>query len=327
VLLAHLERHAQRAVAEAVDRDADDAARHVALEGFARGHVAGARTAEAHRRAEALRGADGDVGAPLARSLQQGERQRVGDGRDERSAGVGRGGEVGVVAHGAVGGRILDDGTELLAREGVFVVVVDDQLDAEGFAAREQQVERLREDVAVDEELRAPLLHRLARAQREHHEHRLGGGRALVEQRAVADLHRRERDQRRLEVEQRLEAALRNFGLIGCVGGVPRGILEDVAHHGGRYGRGIVAHADERAQRTVAVGQRADVGGEFVLAHPLGGERQRFLQPDRCRHDLCDQLVDRADADRREHFAEFLLVGDADVACGKFVEHVVSFEL
>ena len=64
-----------------------------------------------------------------------------------------RGREVRIVAHGAVGGRVLDDGAELLAREAVFVVFVDDQFDAERFAAREQHVERLREDVAVDEEL------------------------------------------------------------------------------------------------------------------------------------------------------------------------------
>ena len=156
-----------------------------------------------------------------------------------------RGGEVGVVADLAVGGRILDDGAELLARELVVVVVVDDQLDAERFAARQQHVERLREDVAVHEELVAPLLDRLARTQREHHQHGLGCGRALVEQRAVADLHARERDDGRLEVEQRLEASLRDLGLIGGVGGVPGGVLEDVARDGGRYGARVVAHADE----------------------------------------------------------------------------------
>ena len=53
----------------------------------------------------------------------------------------------------AVGGRVLHDGAELPAREFVFVVFVDDQFDAERLAAREQHVERLREDVAVDEEL------------------------------------------------------------------------------------------------------------------------------------------------------------------------------
>ena len=126
-------------------------------------------------------------------------------------------------------------------------------------------IKRLREEVAVHEELVAALPDGFARTQREHHQHRLGRGRAFVQQRTVADLHTRERDDRGLEVQQRLEAALRYFGLVGGVGGVPRGILEDVARHGGRYGAGVVAHADERSEAAVAVGQRADVGGEFAL--------------------------------------------------------------
>ena len=321
VLFAHLERHAQGAVAQTVHRDADDAAREVALEGFAGGHVAGARAAEAHRGAEALGRADGDVGAPLARSLEQREREQVGDGRDHRAPGVCRGGEGGVVAHGAVGGRILHDRAELAARKFVFVVFVDDQFDAERFAAREQHVECLGEDVAVDEELVAPLLDGLARAAGEHHQHRLGGRRALVEQRAVADLHPRQRDDGGLEVEQRLEAALRDLGLIGGVGGVPGGILEDVAHDGGRYGAGVVPHADERAQDAVAVGQVADVGGELVFAHPCGGQCEGLAQADGLRDDLGDELLDGADADRVEHRSEFGGVGDADVTSGKVVEH------
>ena len=180
-------------------------------------------------------------------AFEQRQRQQVGGGRDQRALGVCCGREVRVVAHGAVGGRVLDDGAELLAREAVFVVFVDDQFDAERFAAREQHVERLREDVAVDEELVAAFPDGFARAQREHHQHRFGGGRALVQQRAVADLHARERDHGGLEVQQRFEAALRNLGLIGRVGGVPGGVLEDVARDGGRDGTGVVAHADERA--------------------------------------------------------------------------------
>ena len=54
-------------VAGGVLRDADEAAGQLALETRAHGHVAGVRTAEAHRNAEALRGADRDIRAELAR--------------------------------------------------------------------------------------------------------------------------------------------------------------------------------------------------------------------------------------------------------------------
>ena len=322
MLFAHLERHAQRLVAEAVDRDANDAAGHVALVGLARGHVACAGAAEAHRGAQALRRADGDVGTPLAGGFEQRQRKQVGGGRDQHALGMCRGREVRIVAYGAVGGRVLDDGAELLAREAVFVVFVDDQFDAERFAAREQHVERLRENVAVDEELVATLPDRFARAQREHHQHGLGGGRALVQERAVADLHARERDHGGLEVQQRLETALRDLGLVGRVGGVPGGVLEDVAHDGGRDGAGVVAHADERSEAAVAVGQRTDVGGEFVFAHPFGRQRERLLEPDGLGDDLRDQFVDRLCADHFEHGFEVFFVADADVAFGKLVEHI-----
>lgn len=323
VLLAHLERHAQGAVTEPVDRDADDAARHVALEGFARGHVAGARTAEAHRRAETLRRARDDVGAPFARGLQQRQCEEVRHGRDKRPLGVGLGREGGVVAHGAVGCGVLDDGAELLACKDVFVVVVDDQFDAERLAAGQEQIEGLREEVAVDEELVAPLPDRLARTQGEHHEHRLGRGRALVEQRAVADLHPRQRNDGRLEVEERLETSLRDLGLVGGVGGVPGGIFEDVAGDGRRYGAGVVAHADEGAQRPVALGQGADVGGKGVFAHSLAREGERLLETDGGGNDLRDELIDRSDADHVEHGLEVFFVVDADMARGKGIEHRV----
>ena len=238
-----------------------------------------------------------------------------------------RGGELRIVAHRSVGGRVLHDGAELAACEFVFVVFIDDQFDSERFAARQQHVERLREDVAIDEELVAALLDGFARTQRKHHSHRFGGGGALVEQRAVADLHARERDHGGLEIQQRFEATLRDLGLIGGVGGVPRGVLEDVARNGGRHGRRVIAHADERAQGAVAVGQFADVGGEFVFAHPLGGQRQRFFETDGLRNDLCDELVGRFHAEHVEHGFEVFFVVDADMAFGKLVEHTNMEEL
>ena len=233
---------------------------------------------------------------------------------------MGRFGEGGVVAHLAVGGGVLYDGAELLAGEFICIVVVDHQFDAEWLAAGDQYVERLGEDVTIDEKLVASLLDRFARAEREHHQHRFGGGGGLVQQRAVADLHARERDHGGLEVQQRFEAALRNLGLIGRIGGVPRGILEDVARDGGRYGAGVVTHADERTQGAVLGCEGLDVIREFVFAHALG-QGERLFQADRLRDDLCDELIDGFDADHGEHRFQILGIGDADVAVGKFIKH------
>jgi hypothetical protein len=55
------------------------------------------------------------------------------------------------------------------------------------------------------------------------HVHRLGGGGGLVEQRGVGHRQAGEVGDHRLEVEQRLEAALRDLGLVRRVRGVPAG--------------------------------------------------------------------------------------------------------
>ncbi len=61
------------------------------------------------------------------------------------------------------------------------------------------------------------------------HGHRLGGGGRLVQKRGVGDGEAREVGDHRLVVQERLEPALGDFGLVGGIGGVPGGVFEDVA--------------------------------------------------------------------------------------------------
>ena len=320
VLLAHLQRHAQRTVSETVHRYADDASRKVALECLACGHVAGRRASEAHRASEPLRSADGDVGAPLGRRREQYEREQVGGDCNERSGRMRRGREVGVVAYLAVGCRVLYQRAELLARKFVSGKVVHDKFDAERLAAGEQYVERLREYLFVDEYLVASLPDSLARAEGEHHQHRLGRRGALVEQRAVGYLHSGERTYGRLEVEQRLEASLRNLGLIRRVGGVPCRILEYVAHDGRRYGVRVVTHSDKRAQLAVLVGQGAYVCGKFVFAHAVP-DAERPVETYGLGYHLRNELLDGGDSYGFEHGFQLVGICRPDVTVCEFVEH------
>ena len=78
VLLAGLQGQPVRRVAVGVDRHADESPGQRALQPLPHGHVAGVRPAEAERHAEALRGADHDVGPDLARRAQQAQREQVG---------------------------------------------------------------------------------------------------------------------------------------------------------------------------------------------------------------------------------------------------------
>ena len=107
--------------------------------------------------------------------------------------------------------------------------------------------DRLRVALGVDEEDVAALAARPA-GQR----HRLGGGRALVEHRGVGDLQAGEVAHHGLEVQQRLEPALADLGLVGRVGRVPGRVLEHVAQdHPGRV-RAVVALADQRLNSRAA---------------------------------------------------------------------------
>ena len=318
VLLAHLERHSQRLVAETVHRHADDAARHITFVGVFGRQITGLRTAETHRDPETLRRTDHDIRAPLARRLEQREAQDVCRHGYQCAAAVSGGGKVLVIAHLAVSRRILHDRAELAARKVVIVEPVADDFDPERFAACEQQVERLRENILVDEQHVASLLDRLTGTERKHHQHRLRGSRRFVQQRAVTHLHTGQADHRSLEIEQRFETALRNLGLIRSVRGVPRRVLEHVAQDYSRRSRAVIPHTDQAAVDFILAADLTDVVCKFILAHAFSRQIERFFETDRRRNDLRNQLFDTFHSDHPEHLREFLL-SHADMALNKFI--------
>ena len=109
VLFAGLQREAEGGAAGGVLADADEAAGHLALEGVAGGEEAGVGSAEAHGHAEALGGADDDVGAHPTGGGEEDEGEEIG-ADDGEGAGVVGGGDLGVeVAQGAGGAGVLQD--------------------------------------------------------------------------------------------------------------------------------------------------------------------------------------------------------------------------
>ncbi len=89
VLLAGLQRHAERRLPVGVHRHADDAAGRLAHERLARGEERRMRAAVAHRHAEPLGAAQHHVGPHLARGREQGQGQQVG-GHGHQHAGGSR---------------------------------------------------------------------------------------------------------------------------------------------------------------------------------------------------------------------------------------------
>ena len=128
------------------------------------------------------------------------------------------------------------------------------------------------------------------------HRHRLGGGRRLVEQRCVRHLEAGQLGDRRLEVEQRLQATLADLRLVRRVGRVPRRVLEHVALDHARRDGGVVAHADQAGARLVLGGEaRAARRAPRARCAPAG--RSSVVVADRRRDRLVEQRLERVDAE------------------------------
>jgi hypothetical protein len=98
------------------------------------------------------------------------------------------------------------------------------------------------------------------------HGHGLGRGGGFVEQRGVGDVEPGEVRDQRLEIEQRLEPALADLRLIGRIGGIPGGVLQDVALDRTRFLsavsriRSIAPRSDSARPKSSGVFWRISVG-------------------------------------------------------------------
>ena len=313
VLLAGAEGEAHRGITLGVLGNADEAAGHLAFEGVFGGEETGMRAAETHGHAEALRGADGDIGAEFSGGAEQGEREQIGGDDGERAGGVGGGeeflevvdaaGRVGILhehAEGGGGGR------------GEGFVVADDDLDAEGNGAGFDDVDRLRVALFGDE--KRAVSGGVAFLEAVAHHHGLGGGGAFVEHGGVGDFEPGEVGDERLEIEERFEAALGNLGLIRRVGGIPAGVFKNGALDDAGGEGVVIAEADVAAENLIMGGKGAELGERGAFAG--GGGQVHRAAADVGRHGGIDEGVERWLADDGEHRGLFGGIG-AVVAAGE----------
>ncbi len=314
VLFARLQRQPIGLVALRVDRHTDQTARHRALEFIFHGHVARVRATEAERHAKALRVAHGHVGAPFARRGDQRQRQQIGSGHDATTGGVHGFGNCAVVGHIAIHARVLQEHAKGMGLRGVSGGA-DLDLDAERQGARANHFQRLRQDVFSHvERVRGVLVHALQQR------HRLGGSGAFVEHRRVGDIQAGQIGDHLLEVQHRFQTALRDFGLVRRVRGVPRRVLEDVAQDDARRERVVVALANEALEHAVLARQRAQAAERGLLGQRCGefAQRHAVTAADRGGHHGVDQ---RGAALETEHLEHVLLFGGigADMTGGEGV--------
>jgi hypothetical protein len=135
------------------------------------------RPAVAERHAEALRRADGDVGAERPRRREQHERQRIDAQADAPAGGMDFFDPLREIANPAAGVRELQVRAEHTRRVGSGCGIADDQGNAEPACPRPHHGDHLRMAGLVDEECLAGACRRAL-----DEAHRFAGGGRLVEQ-------------------------------------------------------------------------------------------------------------------------------------------------
>ena len=248
--------------------------------------------------------------------LKQGEGQQVCGYAKGRLVQVGQLGQRAQVVNHAVGGRVLGQRAEKIApghqaRQGLPGAGHFDG-DAQRPSPGLNDLDGLRMAITGHQEDRA-LAFDAALGQG----HGLGSSCGLVEHGGIGNGHATQVADHGLEVDQRLHAALRNFSLVGRVGGVPGGVLQDVAKdHRGRV-RAVVALADIALEDLVAachgfeLGQRLRLRNARLNGH-VGAARNR------ARHHRFNEGAARSLSYGAEHPG---LVGgrDANVARNEFL--------
>ena len=298
VLLACLQSHAQCTLPAAVLAHADDAAGDQSFPIVGAREEGGVRATVAHRNTETLAVAHADVGAPFARRREQGQCEQIAAYRDFHTGSFRFRHYFAQIVHTAIDRRILHDHAEERSVRRPARHVAFHQFDAHRGRARLQHVDVLREEAFVDEEL--VVAHLAMRPCMIEHQHRLRGGRRFIQQRCVRDGQRRQIAHHRLEIQQRFQATLRDLRLVGRIGSVPTGVLQDVPHDRLGHDGAVVAQADVTAEALVARAERTHVLQVFQFRERIA-HIQRLLQADGAGNGLLDQFIDRAHTDRLQH--------------------------
>jgi hypothetical protein len=119
---------------------------------------------------------------------------------------------------------------------------------------------------------------------------------------------------------ERLQAALRDLGLIRRVSGVPAGIFEDVSLNDRRREGVMIPEADEGAQQLVPAHDLAHAAQRLLLAQRWR-QSQGFAHSDAFRHHLVDQIIKRFETKRLQH-ALRLSGGGANVTAREICGHL-----
>ena len=256
VLFAGLEGQAVGGISLSILRDTNQAARELALQALLDGQVSSVRTPKAQGNTEALSGSRGDVSTHLTGRAKQSHRQKVRCHNGESPLSFGRLDHGAGVPDATRGTRVLNKRSKVFGK--FTLEICRHNLNPEGFCATRQDSEGLSKRVSVHQE----HIRRLpGGAPRE--KHRFGHRGALIEHGGISGVQAGEVRDHGLEIQQCLQAALRDFWLVGGVGGVPARVFQNGAlDHRGCVGA-VVALSEQGPPHRVGIGKRPQLRQGF----------------------------------------------------------------
>ena len=303
-------------VAVGINRHAHNPPRHCTFHFIFARHIGRMRSAIPLRHTKALRRSNGDIRPHLTWFFQQRQGQRVRRNDTNRVCLMQRCNVFGEITYMAIRAGILKNRTKYRRRVHL-VGIANNHVDAQRCRSGLHHCNILWMAITVYKKrfclrLRHPL----------RHGHCFGTGCCLVQQGRIGNLKPRQIADHGLKIQQRLKSALRNLGLIGRIGRVPRWVFQNVPLDRGRCDRAMIALTDQAGQHFVFVGGDAHMLKHFALRHRLA-KIERFFHADRWRQRIINQGRQRFRPNRLEHIRHFSRRRPDMAAIGKIIRQIV----
>ena len=269
VLLTSLQGQAVGRLAGRVLRDTHQTARHGALHALVNGHVAGVRAAEEEGQAKALGVTNCDICAQFTGRLQQGQSQQVGVHRHQGVTFLSGLDERFDITDFAVLGGVSQDNAVQVALGQALGEIGDDKGNTEHLRTAAGHRNNLRQATGVNS--KEAVLHLAVCTV--HHNCGLSDSGSLIQQRGVSNLQAGQLHHGVLEVQQSFQATLRNLSLVGSVGSVETGVLQNIAAQNSGGHSVVVTGANHLCQDLILSGVAGNLRKSFMLR-----QRGRKLQ-------------------------------------------------
>ena len=298
MLFAGLQRKTESRMVVFVLAESDDPSWHIAFELITRRHIAGSRTAEAHRQTKTLRRAAHDV---RIQRFEQCERHEVSHHGHFESRCMTVLDKRIIFLYRTVAVRPLDEGTEEVRRRNKIRITAGDDVYVLALGAGTEYRQGVRPNLLVHKHLPDIGFDLLTRPEISHHGHRLGSSRRFVKQRTVGKRQAREVTDHRLKDEQRFQSALAHLSLVRGIRGVPDRVFEHVTTDDGRRDGTVPTAADQRTRQYIVAIQFRLRHRQVLLLRDRFIQLDSFRQQNILRHRLTDELVQRLGADGLQH--------------------------